>query len=195
VHGAGSRQRSESEPESAGRSWRATDVWGADAEFEQQLQRHGAADLATGSTEFAQQMMLPPEPLTEFQKFIASTTNQVLPIFGANLFRRVPSTFAPLNMTPVPSDYVIGPGDELRVRVWGQVNFQANLQVDRAGEVYLPQVGRVHVAGMPFSELDGHLRQAIGRVYRNFDLTADIGQIRAIQVYVAGRRGGRACIR
>ncbi|HSY35018.1 MAG TPA: SLBB domain-containing protein [Acidobacteriaceae bacterium] len=134
-----------------------------------------------------QQILLPPEPLTEFQKFIASTTSQVLPIFGANLFRRVPSTFAPLNMTPVPSDYVIGPGDELRVRVWGQVNFQANLQVDRAGEVYLPQVGPVHVAGMPFSELDGHLRKAIGRVYRNFDLTADIGQIRAIQVYVAGQ--------
>ncbi len=134
-----------------------------------------------------QQMLLPPEPLTEFQKFIASTTNQVLPIFGANLFRRVPSTFAPLNMTPVPNDYVIGPGDELRIRVWGQVNFQANLQVDRAGEVYLPQVGPVHVAGMPFSDLDGHLRQAIGRVYRNFDLTADIGQIRAIQVYVAGQ--------
>ena len=134
-----------------------------------------------------QQMLLPPEPLTEFQKFIASTTSQVLPIYGANLFRRVPSTFAPLNMAPVPSDYVTGPGDELRIRVWGQVNFQANLQVDRAGEIYLPQVGPVHVAGLPFSELDGHLRQAIGRVYRNFDLTVDIGQIREIQVYVAGQ--------
>ena len=140
-----------------------------------------------GNLRNPQQILLPPEPLTEFQKFVASTSGQVLPIFGANLFRRVPSTFAPLNMTPVPSDYVIGPGDELRVRVWGQVTFQANLQVDRAGEVYLPQVGPVHVAGMPFSDLDSHLRQAIGRVYRNFDLTADIGQIRAIQVYVAGQ--------
>ncbi len=45
---------------------------------------------------------LPPEPLTEFQKFIASSTGQILPVFGANLFRNVPSTFAPLNMTPVP---------------------------------------------------------------------------------------------
>ena len=133
-----------------------------------------------------QQTILPPEHLTEFQKFIASTTGQVLPIFGANLFRNVPSTFSPLGMTPVPSDYVIGPDDELRVRVWGQVNFQANLRVDRSGEIYLPQVGPVHVAGIPFSALDGQLRSAIGRVYRNFDLTADIGQIRAIQVYVAG---------
>jgi protein involved in polysaccharide export with SLBB domain len=149
----------------------------------QQTSRQGQQNY----TNSQQQMLLPQEPLTEFQKFIASTTNQVLPIFGANLFRRVPSTFAPLNMTPVPANYVIGPGDELRIRVWGQVNFQANLQVDRAGEVYLPQVGPVHVEGMPFSELDGHLRKAIGRVYRNFDLTADIGQIRSIQVYVAGQ--------
>jgi protein involved in polysaccharide export with SLBB domain len=140
----------------------------------------------------AQQAALPPEPLTEFQKFVASTAGQVLPIFGENLFRRVPSTFAPLDMTPVPPDYVIGPGDELRIRAWGQVNFQTNVRVDRSGEIFLPQVGPVHVAGMPFSALDAHLRGAVGRVYRNFDLTADVGQIRSIQVYVSGeaRRPG-----
>ena len=131
--------------------------------------------------------ILPPEPLTEFQKFVASSTSQVLPIFGADLFRNVPSTFAPLDMTPVPPDYVIGPGDELRIRVWGQVNFNADLRVDREGEIYLPQVGNIHVAGLPFSGLDAQLRKSIGRVYRNFDLTANVGQIRAMQVYVAGR--------
>jgi protein involved in polysaccharide export with SLBB domain len=134
-----------------------------------------------------QQRPLPPEPLTEFQQFIASTTGQVLPVFGADLFRRVPSTFAPLDLTPVPSDYVIGPDDQLRIHVWGQVNFQTTVRVDRGGEVFLPQVGSVHVAGMPFSALDAHLRAAIGRIYHNFDLTVDIGQIRAIQVYMAGQ--------
>jgi len=139
-----------------------------------------------------QQETLPPEPLTEFQKFVASTTGQVLPIYGADLFRRVPSTFAPLDMVPVPPDYLIGPGDELRIRVWGQVNFRADDRVDRSGGIYLPQIGPVHVAGIPFSALETHLRSAIGRVYRNFDLTADVGQIRAIQVYLAGdaRRPG-----
>ena len=135
----------------------------------------------------AQQALLPLEPLTEFQKFVASTTGQILPIFGADLFRRVPSTFAPLDMTPVPSDFVIGPGDELRIRVWGQVSFQTNVRVDRSGEIFLPQIGPVHVADMPFSALDAHLRGAIGRVYRNFDLTVDVGQIRAVQVYVSGQ--------
>lgn len=139
-----------------------------------------------------QPVKLPPEPLTEFQKFVLSTTGQILPVYGASLFSTVPSTFAPLDMSPVPPDYVIGPGDELRIRVWGQVSFQSNLRVDRSGEIFLPQVGPVHVAGMPFSEIEAHLRDAIGRVYHNFDLTADVGQIRAIQVYVAGeaRRPG-----
>jgi protein involved in polysaccharide export with SLBB domain len=133
------------------------------------------------------QTQLPTEPLTEFQKFVASTTGQTLPIFGTDLFRRVPSTFAPLDMSPVTPDYVIGPGDELRIRVWGQVNFQTNVRVDRSGEIFLPQIGPVHVAGMAFSALDAHLRGAVGRVYRNFNLTADVGQIRAIQVYVSGQ--------
>ena len=137
----------------------------------------------------AQPAPLLPEPLTEFQKFVASTINSVLPVYGADLFRRIPSTFAPVDLAPVPADYVIGPGDELRIRVWGQVSMQSNVRVDRSGEIYLPQVGQVHVAGLAFSDLDGHLRQAVGRVYHNFDLTVDVGQIRAIQVYVAGEAG------
>ena len=138
------------------------------------------------------QMPLPPEPLTEFQKFIASTTGQILPIYGASLFRNVPSTFAPLNLAPVPPDYVVGPGDELRIRLWGQVNTQSNVRVDRSGDIYLPQIGPIHVAGLPFSALDAHLRDAIKPVYRNFDLAVNIGEIRAIQVYVTGaaRRPG-----
>lgn len=153
------------------------------SDLESQSRQASARSRASG------RVASPPEPLTEFQKFVASTTGQVLPIFGASLFQYVPSTFAPLDNAPVPPDYVIGPGDELRIRVWGQVNFQANVHVDRAGEVYMPvsQIGPVHVAGLHYSELQAHLREAVGRVYRNFDLIADVGQIRAIQVYVAGQ--------
>lgn len=140
----------------------------------------------------AQPAPLQPEPLTEFQKFVASGTGLILPVFGSDLFRRIPSTFAPLDMAPVPPDYVVGPGDELRIRIWGQVSRQANVRVDRSGEIYLPDVGPVHVSGLQFSDLEAHLRDAVGRVYHNFSLTVDLGQIRAIQVYVSGeaRRPG-----
>src|ERR1035441_2679835 len=134
----------------------------------------------------------PPESLTEFQKFTASTTRQVLPIFGADLFQNVPSTFAPLDRAPIPPNYVVGPDDEVRVRVWGQVNFNANLAVSRAGDIFLPQIGAVHIAGLPFSDVEQQIRTAVGRIYRNFDLRVDLGRIRAIQVYVTGvaRRPG-----
>ncbi len=129
----------------------------------------------------------PPEPLTEFQRMLASTTGQVLPIFGQDLFHGVPSTFAPVDQIPVTPDYVIGPGDEIRIRVWGQVNFNADVKVDRSGDIYLPQVGRIHVTGTAFSDLSQQVRTQIARVYRNFDLTVDLGQLRSIQIFVVGQ--------
>jgi protein involved in polysaccharide export with SLBB domain len=48
-------------------------------------------------------------------------------------------------------------------------------------------VGDIHVAGLQFSALDQHLRAAVGRVYRNFDLSVDIGRIRSMQIYVTGQ--------
>lgn len=133
------------------------------------------------------QQPLPPEAPTEFQKFVAATAGQFLPIYGASLFRNVPSTFSPNDLAPVTPDYVVGPDDELRLRIWGQVSYTGNLRVDRSGNIYVPQVGAIHVAGLTFAELDQHVRQAVSRVYRNFDLSVDMGRIRSIQIYVTGR--------
>jgi protein involved in polysaccharide export with SLBB domain len=139
-----------------------------------------------------QTRQLPPDQPTEFQRFVAATTGQMLPIYGANLFRNVPSTFSPNDLAPATPGYVIEPDDELRVRIWGQINYSGNLLVDRSGNIYLPQVGQVHVAGQPFSALDLHLRQAVGKIFRNYDLSVDLGRIRQMQVYVTGiaRRPG-----
>ncbi|HKF47267.1 MAG TPA: SLBB domain-containing protein [Terracidiphilus sp.] len=135
---------------------------------------------------------LRPEPLTEFQKFIASTTGEVLPIYGVSLFQNVPATFTPLENTPVPSDYVLGPDDELRVRIWGQVNFNANLRIDRSGDIFLPHVGEVHVGGLRVVDAQQQIHDAVARIYRNFQLLVEMGQTRSIQVYVTGeaRRPG-----
>jgi len=130
---------------------------------------------------------LPPSPLSDFQKFVAATTGELLPLYGADLFRNVPTTFAPVDLAPVTSDYVIGPGDELRVRIWGAANFSGNLSVDRSGNIYLPQAGSVHVAGLKYAELDQHLRATLARIYRNYDLSVEVGRIRAMQVYVTGQ--------
>jgi protein involved in polysaccharide export with SLBB domain len=134
-----------------------------------------------------QRQLFPPEMPSEFQKFVAASTGQILPVFGQNLFNRVPSTFSPDDLAPATPEYVIGPDDELRIHIWGQVNYSGNLQVDRSGSIYIPQVGQVHVAGLHFSVIDQHMREAVGRIYRNFDLSVDMGRTRSMQIYVTGQ--------
>ncbi len=134
----------------------------------------------------------PPPPPTEFQLMVADSVGKMLPIYGASLFRQPPSTFAPVENVPVPADYVIGPGDELYVRLWGQLNVELRVTVDRNGQVFVPKVGPISVAGVHVSQLDVHFRQQIERIFRNFDLTVTLGKLRSIDVFFVGeaRRPG-----
>jgi protein involved in polysaccharide export with SLBB domain len=128
-----------------------------------------------------------PSAPTDFQLLVRGSLGTLLPIYGDTLFRQVPSTFAPLREVNVTPGYVLGPGDQLVIRIWGQVNFNAQLTVDRAGSIYLPQVGDVHVAGLPFAQVKQHIHDALGRIYKSFDLDVQMGQLRAIQVFVVGQ--------
>jgi protein involved in polysaccharide export with SLBB domain len=125
--------------------------------------------------------------LTDFQQMVSATTGRTLPIFGASTFANVlPSTFAPVGDIAVTPDYVVGPGDDLRVQIWGQVNLRGSFLVDRTGAISLPGAGTIHVAGLRFDQLTDFLRSQLGRVYRNFDLNVNMGQLRSIQVFVVG---------
>jgi protein involved in polysaccharide export with SLBB domain len=145
---------------------------------------NGRSSAAASSRDLNQ---LPPDPPTEFQSVIQNSTGRVLPIYGFQLFRNTPSTFAPLDRVPVPLDYVIGPGDELLIQVWGQVTLNSHFTVDRAGNIYVPQVGTVRVAGLPFAQLQSYLKAQMSRVFRNFDLNVNLGQLRSIQIFVVGQ--------
>lgn len=133
-----------------------------------------------------QDLQTPPERI-EFQDFVAQSTGRDLPIFGAELFKNVPSTFAPVDNVPVTADYVIGPGDEIKIHAWGQLDVDFSAVVDRTGTITIPKVGTINVAGIKYQDLQSQLKTAIGRVFRNFDLTVGLGQLRAIQVFVVGQ--------
>ena len=131
--------------------------------------------------------VLPPEPDLEFQEFVASSLGAKLPIFGQTLFENVPSTFAPLDRVQVPSDYVIGPDDQLLIRTWGQVDINWLAIVDRGGSIYIPQIGSLNVAGLKYAELHDYLQAQIGRIFKNFQLSVSMGQLRSIQMFVVGQ--------
>jgi protein involved in polysaccharide export with SLBB domain len=129
---------------------------------------------------------IPPRPETEFEQMVADSAGRALPLFGQSLFVRPPSTFAPVDLLQVPSDYIIGPGDELQIRIWGQVEADLRVIVDRSGQVYIPQVGQISVAGIHYGDLEQHLKREISKIFRNFNITANVGRLRSIQVVVVG---------
>ena len=131
--------------------------------------------------------------LTDFQQMVATSLGQILPIYGANLFENVPTTFAPVDRVPVTADYVLGPGDELLIRAWGQIDLDVHARIDRNGAIYIPKVGNLNVAGLRYSQLQDFLKSHIGRIYQNFDLNVTMGELRSIDVFVVGqaRRPGR----
>jgi protein involved in polysaccharide export with SLBB domain len=123
----------------------------------------------------------------EFQDFVLQSTGRDLPIFGAELFRQPPSTFAPVDNVPVTADYVIGPGDEILIRAWGQIDVDFAAIVDRNGAINVPKVGTISVAGVKYQDLPAHLKASFGRVFRNFELSATLGRLRSIQIFVVGQ--------
>jgi protein involved in polysaccharide export with SLBB domain len=128
-------------------------------------------------------------PLTaksDFQLLAEETAGRPLQVYGRRAFDQVPTTFAPIDHIAAPSDYVIGPDDELLIRAWGKIDLEARLTVDRNGQVSLPRVGTVTVAGLRYDQLENHLRSSIGNLYKDFELNVTLGRLRSIEIYVLG---------
>jgi polysaccharide biosynthesis/export protein len=147
--------------------------------FNRQSQHPSTTAQAVGA---AQRGVAP----TEFQNFVADSVGVILPIYGQKLFLSPATTFAPVEEVPVPVDYVIGPGDRLMIRVWGQVSIQVRTIVDRNGQIFIPKIGTLTVAGVKYAGLNDHLKREIGRVFRNFEISVSLAQLRTIEVFVLG---------
>ena len=122
---------------------------------------------------------------SKFQAFVQQSTGRALPIYGQSLFARAGSYKADAS-APVPDSHLIAPGDEIQLRVWGGLNYSGNLKVDRNGQVSIPNVGVTSVAGVKAGDVAEVLRAQIGKVYANFEVSATLGRLRGIPVYVVG---------
>jgi protein involved in polysaccharide export with SLBB domain len=86
----------------------------------------------------------------------------------------------------IPPDYQIGVGDELQVAIWGSVDADLRLTVDRGGRIVIPRVGPILVAGIRYADLSSVISSRVGQVFRNFQVSASLGRLRGIRVYVTG---------
>ena len=132
-----------------------------------------------------QERPLPALVETRFQQFVEDSTGKKLSLYGFNLFDS--SRFPSLTDVPVPTNYVVGPGDEVDLKLWGMAELSVRLPVDRMGQIVIPRVGPVTVAGMRVDQLEPFLRSQVAKVFTNFELSAGIGKLRSVQVFVVGQ--------
>jgi protein involved in polysaccharide export with SLBB domain len=137
-------------------------------------------------------LALPPYQPGEFEQFVQRQAGPDIEIrrFGAELMtpetdrlqQRDAAEFAPL----VPADYLVRSGDDIVVTLWGSVDADLRLVVDRSGRITIPRVGPVLVAGVRYADLPAVISQRVGQVFRNFQVSASMGQLRGQRVYVTG---------
>ncbi|MBA6288684.1 SLBB domain-containing protein [Colwellia sp. MB3u-4] len=106
--------------------------------------------------------------------------------FGYELFAGEPSTFAPVSDVPIPSEYVLGPGDSLSIQLYGKETMSYNLPINRQGNVDIPKLGPVNVAGQSFSEAKSLITSIIDERILGVKSNISMGELRSIKVFVLG---------
>jgi protein involved in polysaccharide export with SLBB domain len=114
-----------------------------------------------------------------------------LPKFGHDIFNTANIDFNPEIYGPVDELYPIGPGDNLVITLWGEVELRHDLTVNRQGQIYIPDVGLTNVSGLTISQVDKKLRSILGNSYSSLlnqeaFLDVSLGKLRSIRIYVIG---------
>jgi protein involved in polysaccharide export with SLBB domain len=111
---------------------------------------------------------------------------QALKPFGYDLFAGMPSTFAPVTDVPVPTEYIIGPGDTLQVQLFGSTKGRYGLVVGRDGRLNFPDLGPIAVSGQTFDEVRAELEARVRDQMIGTQVSVSMGELRSIRVFVLG---------
>ncbi len=127
----------------------------------------------------------PPAVPGEFERFVAAVLGQSLPRFGSTLVGDT-RAFAPSTNATIPPDYRINAGDTVALGLTGSVEGALQLTVDSNGRIFIPRIGAVNVGGVRYGDLEGVLRGAVGREFREFNVSVSVGELQGLRVYVTG---------
>jgi protein involved in polysaccharide export with SLBB domain len=111
---------------------------------------------------------------------------EALKPFGYDLFDNSMLGYQPMLNLPVPAEYVIGPGDELQVQLFGSQNQNLQLLVERDGHISFPQLGPIEVGGQRYIDAKNEIEQRVSRQMIGVHASVSMGELRAINVFVLG---------
>lgn len=179
-----------------------------------QAAQQGAAgtdttEQALSPTEVAAEGVAPPGTVsadtisadtTQAKEEKTKPTREQLSYFGYDTFENVPDAFKPSPTSPVGDSYVVGPGDELRLVVWGAPEYQYDLEVDRQGRIFVPDHGQFTAGGRELGELRTDMKKWLSRKHSGLAtepqtvfMSLSVTRIQPIKIYVLGevaRPGG-----
>ena len=107
-------------------------------------------------------------------------------VFGRDIFNNKSLTFEPVMNIATPQNYVLGPGDQLIIDVYGASQETVTLTVSPDGDITVPDFGPVHVSGLTVSAAQSRIRSKLGSYYESSNIKASLGQTRTILVNVMG---------
>ena len=114
-------------------------------------------------------------------------------IFGSELFDNPTLNFEPNLKLATPVNYVLGPGDEVQVSVYGVQEFNASIPVSTEGKITIQYVGQISVSGMTIEAATQKIKGAIARVYSTVgsgqsQVAVTLSRIRTIRVTIIGSK-------
>jgi protein involved in polysaccharide export with SLBB domain len=114
-------------------------------------------------------------------------------IFGQDFFSTHHLTFEPNMNMPTPANYILGPGDEIIIDIWGNSELNVRYTIAPDGHITVPGLGRIQLSGMRVDQATAHLRNAFSSIYSDLDspqprtfLAISVGNVRTIRVNVMG---------
>jgi len=113
-------------------------------------------------------------------------------IFGHTLFNNSHLTFEPNDNMATPADYVLGPGDEIIIDVWGLNENTIREKISPEGKIFISQIGPISLSGLTIDEAQAGLVKALSQKYSldgpeaASQISVTLGNIRSIQVNVLG---------
>ncbi|KAB5082187.1 capsule biosynthesis protein [Bacteroides thetaiotaomicron] len=115
-------------------------------------------------------------------------------VFGRNIFNTRNLTFEPSVNLATPTNYRLGPGDEVIIDIWGASQNTIRQQISPEGTINIQKIGPVNLSGMTVSAANDYLKNALNKIYNGLNNTTDptsdirltLGNIRTIQINVMG---------
>ncbi|MFZ5772249.1 MAG: SLBB domain-containing protein [Thermodesulfobacteriota bacterium] len=105
--------------------------------------------------------------------------------FGYEIFAT--STYSPSRLAVPDADYILGPGDKLRIRVWGSgLDAEYIGAIEKNGSINVPKIGIVPITGVRFGDAEAVIRQEAEKYVQGINISVSLAELRSVEIYVVG---------